>query len=99
MDKLPMGENVRIAQKEIVGYLSELGNNNFLYPAEPRVILTKGSEFQILPWVSGHKNKLYAILVSKKNIIPLTYEDLCVNNILLNNKYPNTVIWAESINP
>ena len=81
--------------KKMICYLSEIGHNNFYYATETKAFIERGAVLQHLSWLSGtQKTKLQAVKVKKKFIIPLTIDDICVNNII-NNDECYVVVWIE----
>ena len=42
-------------------YLSEVGHNNFFYPARATALISNECEYTVLPWVGGGDKKLTPI--------------------------------------
>jgi len=77
----------------MICYLSAKGHNNFYYATTTRAFIDRGAVLEHLSWISGTgDNKLQAVKVKKKFIIPLTIDTNCVNNIIDNDEY-HVVVW------
>jgi hypothetical protein len=76
----------------MICYLSEVGHKNFYYATHTRAFIERGAVLEHMSWVSGvGSNKLQAVKVKKKFIIPLTLDINYVNNIMNNDEY--IVVW------
>lgn len=75
----------------MICFLSEKGHNNFYYATETAAWILKGAPLEHISWVSGHNERLQAVKVKKKFIIPLTLDDICVNNVINSDEY--IVVW------
>ena len=69
-------------------YLSEVGHNNFFYPARATALISNECEYTVLPWVGGRDKKLTPIKIEKRYVVPL---DLSPPNTLKG----TTVVWVE----
>lgn len=76
----------------MICYLSEIGHKNFYYATNTKALIERGAVLEHISWISGvGDNKLQAVKVKKKFIIPLTLDNNYVNNIMNNDEY--IVVW------
>jgi hypothetical protein len=76
----------------MICYLSEVGHNNFYYATKTKAFIERGAVLEHIPWVSGtDHNKLQAVKVKKRFIIPLTLDTNYVNNIMNSDEY--IIVW------
>ena len=70
-------------------YLSEIGHNNFFYPAKTTALILSDCEYTVLPWVGGKDRNLTPIKIKKSCVVPLnTSKPGTINGA--------TVVWIDN---
>lgn len=81
----------------VIGYLSEIGHNNFHYPSYTKVCMDEEharASVQKLHWAPGNNRNLSPYKVKRNLIKPLTIDKLYVN-VVVNNDNEYIVVWFE----
>ena len=80
-------------EQNTICYTSEKGHNNFWYPTQQKLIVTKECDVQKLTWISGGSK--IAIRILKENLIPLDISEKAFLNVSPPTKNEYTIVWIE----
>tara|TARA_R100001163_G_scaffold65838_2_gene65582 strand:+ start:11067 stop:11363 length:297 start_codon:yes stop_codon:yes gene_type:complete len=79
----------------VIGFLSEIGHNNFHYPSHTKVCVNKQdimSGILELQWLANNNRDLRPYKIKRSLIKPLTIDDQYVN-IVVNSGNEFIVVW------
>jgi hypothetical protein len=83
-------------EKQMICYISEVGQNNFYYPSETKAILSDDCEVHDLMWLGGTDRNLRPVKVKNSCLHPMDLKAPSADKILSKDDDAYSVVWIEN---